>query len=278
VKQRLGVTFVGARFGNELDGAICGRGVRGEAVFNFRSGAARLHAIALTGGVRTAEGVAPGSSVRALKRAYGRRLILDKDPDIHTGDADVVHSAHRCGYDLVFMADGGRVVSIGLNTSGVLDVHCPTVATRPPPTFGVVSLASASGLQPVMPIPHVLATWPWFPLLTDSAGSGWDSWMPVCAGATHGMVSFGGGALAGVWFSSGAFTDNGISIGSSLADLQNAYGSDLQALNSASYFVYAGGPPPVATLGFRVGRGVVTALGFGGRQGIGGTGVPDIWC
>jgi hypothetical protein len=190
--------------------------------------------------------------VRALKRAYGRRLILDKDTDIHTGDADVVHSAHR--------------------------VHCPTVATHPPPTFGVVSLAGASGLQPVMPIPHVLTTWPWFPLLTDSAGSGWDSWMPVCAGATHGMVSFGGGALAGVWFSSGASTDNGISVGSSLTDLQNAYGSDLQALNSASYFVYAGGPPPVATLGFRVGRGVVTALGFGGRQGIGGTGVPDIWC
>jgi hypothetical protein len=54
-KQRLGVTFVGARFGNELDGAICGRRVRGEAVFNFRSGrrgSVRSHSPAASGQLR----------------------------------------------------------------------------------------------------------------------------------------------------------------------------------------------------------------------------------
>jgi len=244
----------------------------------MRSGVARLWRLAFTGGAATVEGISPGASLRALKRTYGRRLILDKDTDIHTGDADVVHAARRGGYDLVFVVDGGHVVSIGLDTGGVLDVRCPAVAVPPPATFGLLSLAGASGLQPVMRVPQVLAAWPWFPLITDSAGSGWDSWMPVCAGRTRGLVSFGGGALGGVWFSSGASTDTGIRIGSSLADLQASYGTDLQSSDPTLYFVYAAGPPPVATLGFHVDSGIVTALGFGGRQSIGGGAPPRIWC
>jgi hypothetical protein len=277
VKQRLHVKFTGQRFGNEVIGAVCGGGLRGEADFRVRSGAARLSGIAFAGGVRTKEGIAPGSTFRQLRRAYGRRLILDNDPE--TGDTYFVRSTRRGTYGLVFMVRDGRVVSIGLEKGGVLDVRCPTVSTPPPATIGVLSLTGASGLRPVMPERELLAAWPWFPLLTDQAGSGWHQWMPICAGATRGRLEIKGGALGGVWLSSGASTDAGISIGSTLDDLRRAYGADLDDSSGGShYFVYAPGPPPVATLGFRVDRGIVKAIGFGGRQGIGGPPGSSVWC
>jgi hypothetical protein len=221
----------------------------------------------------------PGSTFSALKRAYGRRLKLDSNRDPHTGDFDIVRSSRSGTYDLTFLVDKGHVDSIGLN-DGVLAVHCPTVSTPPPVTIGTLSLRGASGLQPVMPEDNVFATWPWFPSLTEPGGSGWDQWMPVCAGRTRGILMFGGGAFANVWFSSGAQTDAGISIGSTIDELRRAYGADLQPqtyLRKGYYHVHAPGPPPVAALGFFVRNSTVTAIGFGGRQSVDQTyGTP--WC
>lgn len=276
VKHRLGVTFAGVGWGKEVDGAICGGALQGKAEFAVRSGVARLTSIAFTHGVRTKEGIAPGATFRQLRRAYGRRLRLDPDTDAHTGDYDVVRAPSPGTYDLVFVVDADRVVSVGL-VRGVLDVRCPTVSTSPPPTIGVLSLQGASGLQPVMPENQVLAMWPWFPFITESAGSGWDSWMPVCAGATRGTVQFGGGALASVWLTSGVSTDTGITIGSTVDALQSAYGSALQT-EVGDYVVYAEERPPVATLEFVVRQGIVTAIGFGGRQSIGSPLGDTVWC
>jgi len=242
---------------------------------------ARLDRIAFADGVRTKEGIAAGSTFGALRRAYGKGLILDKDPDIHAADADVVRPTHRGGTDLVFMVDTEtrEIVSIGLGMGEVLAVHCPTTSAPPPSTIGDLSLTGgASGIKPVMPEHELFAVWPWFPQLTDAAGSGWDSWMPVCAGATRGYVQFNSNDLTSVWFSSGASTDAGISIGSTLDDLRAAYGIDLQGPEGRDYYVSAPGPPPVATLGFEVGDGTVTAIGFGGRQGIGAPLSEQIYC
>src|SRR5262249_10233120 len=131
----------------------------------------------------------------------------------------------------------------------------------------------------LMPEAAVLATWPWFPMLTDAAGGGWSTWMPVCAGATRGEAQFHGGVMTGVWFTSGATTDAGISIGSSLNDLRPGYGASLDvSFGSSAYYVYASGPPPVATLGFEMHGETVTAIGFGGRQDIGRSHDLSIWC
>jgi hypothetical protein len=281
VKHRLRATVAGDRYGNDLDVAVCGPKIRGEALFHIRAGVARLDRIAFAGGVRTTEGIAPGSTFRALRRAYGKRLVLDNDPDIHAADADVVHPTHRGGIDLVFTVDNesGRVVSIGLGFGGLLAVHCPTVTAPPPATIGALSLTGvASGIRPIMPENEVFAVWPWFPQLTDAAGSGWVSWMPVCAGATRGYAQFHSGDLTSVWFSSGASTDAGIAIGSTLDDLRAAYGTDLQGPEAGDYYVAAKGPPPVATLGFQLAGATVTAIGFGGRQEIGAPLVSQIWC
>jgi hypothetical protein len=125
VKYRLQVSVAGDRYGNDLDVAVCGPKVRGEALFHIRAGVARLDRIAFAGGVRAKEGIAPGSTFRALRRAYGKRLVLDSDPDIYAADADVVHPTHHGGTDLVFTVDNenGRVVSIGLGFGGLLAVH-----------------------------------------------------------------------------------------------------------------------------------------------------------
>lgn len=281
VKHRLQATAAGDRYGNDLDLALCGPRIRGEALFVIRAGVARLDRIAFTGGVRTKEGIAPGSTFRALRRAYGKRLVLDNDPDIHTADVDVVHPTHRDGTDLLFTVDNesGRVLSIGLGFGGVLAVHCPTASTPPPATIGALSLTGGtSGIRPVMPENDVFAAWPWFPQLTDAAGSGWDSWMPVCAGATRGYAQFHSRDLTSVWFTSGASTDAGISIGSTLDDLRAAYGADLQAPGGSTYYVSAQTSPPVATLGFHIHGATVTAIGFGARQEISSPLGGQIWC
>ena len=275
VKQRLGVRFTGLGFGADVFGAVCGGKLSGEADFHVRSGVAHLTNIAFTGGVRTKEGISPGSTLRQLRRAYGRRLILDHDPDIHTGDADVVRASP---HNLVFMVEDGSVVSIGLATRGLLDVRCPTTLTPPPTTIGVLSLTGASGLEPVMPVNDVLAAWPWFPFLTEALGSGWGSWMPVCAGAVRGSLEFGGGALARLWLYAGASTDTGITIGSTIDDLRQTYGATLTEEPGGDDYVYAPGPPPVATLGFRVEDGTVTAIGFGGAQAIGSADRSTSFC
>lgn len=280
VKHRLQATVAGDRFRNDLDLAVCGPKIRGEARFHIRAGVARLNGIAFAGGVTTKERIAPGSTFETLQRAYGKRLVLDPDPDPHTADADVVHPTRRGGSDLVFMVDNenGRVLSIGLGFYGLLAVHCPTVSAPPPATIGALSLTGgASGLRPVMPENEVFALWPWFPQLRDAAVSGWVTWMPVCAGTTRGYAEFHGPYLTSVWFSSGASTDAGISIGSTLDDLRAAYGTDLQG-SDGGYFVSAQGPPPVATLGFRVAGATVIAIGFGGRDGVSGGSGGQIWC
>ena len=275
VKQRLGVKFTGLGFGADVFGAVCGGKVSGQADFHVRSGVARLTGIAFTGGVRTKEGISPGSTFQQLRRAYGRRLILDHDPDIHEGDADVVRSSP---HNLVFMVEDGSVDSIGLASQGVLDVRCPTTSTPPPPTIGVLSLTGASGLEPVMPVNDVLSAWPWFPYLTEALGSGSGSWMPVCAGAVRGSLEFGGGALARLWLYAGASTDTGITIGSTIDELRQTYGATLDQEPGGDYYVHAPGPPPVATLGFRVAHGTVTAIGFGGAQAIGSADGSSAYC
>ena len=62
-----------------------------------------------------------------------------------------------------------------------------------------------------------------------------------------------------------------------LDDLRAAYGTDLQG-SDGGYFVSAQGPPPVATLGFRVAGATVIAIGFGGRDGVSGGSGGQIWC
>jgi hypothetical protein len=271
VKQRLGVKFIGEGVSDDFFGAVCGDKLSGEAGFHVRSGVAHLTYITFTGGVRTREGISPGSTFRQLRRAYGRRLILDKDTDIHEADADVVRGSP---HNLVFMVEDGHVDSIGLATHGVLAVRCPTVLTPPPPTIGVLSLTGASGLEPVLPQDEVAAVWPWFPILTEASGSGSDSYMPICAGAVRGSLEFGGGALARLWLYAGASTDTGITIGSTIDDLRQTYGTTLIADPDGFYYVHAPGPPPIATLGFHVDDGVVTEIGFGGAQAIGGAYAP----
>jgi hypothetical protein len=280
VKARLDASFAGGQFGRELDGAVCGGAVQGEAEFAIGSHGPRLWGIAFTAGVVTHQGIKPGSTLGQLERVYGKRLRLDSDPDIHEADSDVVRPADPHGYTLVFTVDvwTKRVLAIGLALGDVLAVHCPTAVT-PPPSIGVLSLAGASGITLFMPQPQVLATWPWFPSLTDGDATGSDSWMPVCAGTTRGAVTFGGFALASMFFNSGASTDTGITIGSTLEELKASYGADLTAIGPTEYEVYARGGPPTATLGFDVKNGVVTAIGFGGRQSIHrGYVVPRIWC
>jgi len=280
VKQRLHATAVGDRSGTDLDLAVCGPKIRGEARFVIRGGTARLDGIAFAGGVRTEEGIVPGSTFRALRRAYGKRLVLDDDSFIRAADADIVRPTRRGGAELLFMVDNDseRVVSISFGFGGLLAIHCPTASTPPPATIGVLSLTGgAFGIKPVMPQQELFAVWPWFPQLTDGAGSGWYSWMPVCAGATRGYAEFHSGSLTSVSFSSGASTDAGISIGSTLDELRAAYGVSLQE-SSGTYYVSAQGPPPIATLGFQVEGATVTLIGFGGRQGVDASFPGQIWC
>ena len=106
-----------------------------------------------------------------------------------------------------------------------------------------------------------------------SCGCGY-AFLPICSGGMRGIATFyrqyGPLKLYGVWFWSGAKTDRGVGIGSTLDQLRGAYGQHLNPDSHLPGFEVLGRPqngrrPAIA---FRLAAGKVFSLGFGWRRAL----------